>query len=125
MSVGGLVGVNLASIADCYSTGQVVGVEEMAGGLIGENSGTVIASFWDVETSDCNFSAGGTGKTTAEMKTMSTFIDAGWDFVEIWGIGENQTYPFLRNEPAGDLNHDKKVNLIDLAILASHWLEEK
>jgi hypothetical protein len=54
---------------------------------------------------------------------MSTFTDAGWDFVEIWGIGENQTYPFLRTEPAGDSNHDKKVDLLDLAILASHWLQ--
>jgi hypothetical protein len=121
--VGGLVGVNLASIADCYSTGQVVGVEEMAGGLIGDNLGTVIASFWDVETSDCNFSPGGEGKTTAQMKDINTFLDAGWNFVEIWGIGEHQTYPFLRTEPAGDLGHDKKVNLIDLAVLASHWLE--
>jgi hypothetical protein len=69
-------------------------------------------------------SAGGTGKTTAEMKTKSTFTDAGWDFIEIWGIGENQTYPYLRFGPGGDLNYDKKVNLIDVAILASHWLEE-
>jgi hypothetical protein len=82
-----------------------------------------MASFWDIETSGEPNSAGGTGKTTAEMKTMSTFTDAGWDFVEIWGIGENQTYPFLRTEPAGDSNHDKKVDLLDLAILASHWLQ--
>jgi len=65
------------------------------------------------------------GKTTAQMQTKSTFTDAGWDFVEIWGIGENQTYPFLRTEPAGDLNYDKKVDFFDLAILASHWLEER
>jgi hypothetical protein len=121
LEVGGLVGVNLASIAYCYSTGKVDGVG--VGGLVGENSGAVIASFWDVETSDCNFSVGGEGKTTAEMQTESTFTDTGWDFVEIWGIGEHQTYPFLRTEPAGDLDHDKKVNLIDLAVLASHWLE--
>jgi hypothetical protein len=59
------------------------------------------------------------------MKTMSTFTDAGWNFVEIWGIGENQTYPFLPTDPAGDSNHDRKVDFVDLAILASHWLEEK
>jgi hypothetical protein len=122
--VGGLVGVSLASIVDCYSTGQVKGVG-IFGGLIGDNPGTVTASFWDVETSDCNFSPGGEGKTTAEMKTIDTFTDAGWDFVEIWGVGENQTYPFLRTTPAGDLNYDKEVNLLDLAILASHWLEER
>jgi hypothetical protein len=64
------------------------------------------------------------GKTTAEMKTKSTFTDACWDFVEVWGIGEKQTYPFLRFAPAGDFNLDSKVDLLDLAILASHWLEE-
>ena len=30
------------------------------------------------------------------MQTQSTFTDCGWDFVEIWGIVENHTYPFLR-----------------------------
>jgi len=134
--VGGLVGQNgdldfvyqtwneiPGYIYNCYSTGEVTGSSNV-GGLVGVHiAGEVGASFWDVETSDCNTSAGGTGKTTAEMKTMSTFTDAGWDFVEIWGIGENQTYPFLLTESAGDLNHDKKVDLTDLAILASHWLQ--
>jgi len=123
---GGLVGFNwLGTITNCYSTGSVSGSDNV-GGLVGRNyEGTVAASFWDMQTSGQTNSAGGIGKRTAEMKTKSTFTDAGWDFVEIWSIGENQTYPFLRNEPAGDLNHDKKVDLLDLAIFASHWLEGK
>jgi hypothetical protein len=125
--VGGLVGWNIegADIENCFSAGKVSGSQDF-GGLVGRYySGTITGCFWDRQRSDCNESAGGTPKTTAEMKIMSTFTDAGWDFVEIWGIGENQTYPFLRTELAGDLNHDKKVDLIDLAILAEHWLEEK
>jgi len=122
--VGGLVGFNEGgTITNCYSTGRVTANYDF-GGLVGyDYSGQITASFWDIETSDCNTSAGGMPKTTAEMKTISTFTDAGWDFIEIWGIGENQTYPFLLTDPAGDLNHDKKVDLVDLAILASHWLE--
>jgi hypothetical protein len=126
--VGGLVGLNavagnIGSISNCYSTGAVSGSTSV-GGLVGGNgSGSVINSFWDTQTSGWMTSAGGEGKTTAEMKTLSTFTSAGWDFVEIWGIGENQTYPYLRTEPAGDLNHDKKVDFEDLAILALHWLE--
>ena len=54
------------------------------------------------------------------MKKESTFTD--WDFVEVWGIGENQTYPYLRVYPAGDLNHDHSVTFIDFAIFADHWL---
>jgi hypothetical protein len=57
------------------------------------------------------------------MKKESTFTDAGWDFVEIWNIGENQTYPYLRIYPAGDINHDDKVNFYDLAITSEHWME--
>jgi hypothetical protein len=102
---------------------------------VGRNSfwASVSNCFWDTETQThaVTESIGlneGTatnvaGLPTAEMKTKSTFTTAGWDFVEIWGIGENQTYPYLRFAPAGDINYDKKVDLVDLAILASHWLE--
>jgi hypothetical protein len=62
------------------------------------------------------------GKTTAEMQTESTFTDAGWNFVEVWNIGENQTYPLLRVRPTGDLNHDGRVDFFDVAILADDWL---
>jgi hypothetical protein len=48
-------------------------------------------------------SAVGTGKTTAEMQTVSTFLDAGWGFTEetangtddIWWINEGKDYPRL------------------------------
>ena len=83
----------------------------------------VTVSFWDKDTSGQMTSAGGEGKTTAEMQTESTFTDAGWDFIEIWDIGENQTYPFLRTHLAGDINHDDIVNFYDLAIIAGHWLQ--
>jgi hypothetical protein len=121
--VGGLVGINDGTITNSYSTGSASGIWDV-GGLVGVGyEQWVTASFWDVNTSGQSTSAGGTPKSTAEMKTKSTFTDAGWDFVEIWGIGENQTYPYLRFAPAGDLNYDEKVNLADFAILASHWLE--
>jgi hypothetical protein len=84
--------------------------------------GTVAACFWDIQTSGRATSAGGTGKTTAEMKTPSTFLEAGWDFVNIWGIGENQTYPYLRKYSAADINQDASVNFLDLAVLAENWL---
>jgi hypothetical protein len=92
---GGLVGGNYGSIANCYSTGAVIGGAGSFGGLIGYNSGTVIACFWDVNTSGRSYSAGGTGKTTAEMKTQSTFTDAGWDFNDVWTIDEGVDYPKL------------------------------
>ncbi len=123
--VGGLVGYNHeGEINNSYSIGNVLGTGWFIGGLIGFHNpdGFVGDSFWDIETSGQPTSSRGTGKKTEEMKTMSTFTASGWDFVEVWGIGENQTYPFLRTEPAGDLSHDKKVDFVDLAIMAMHWL---
>ena len=46
-----------------------------------------------------------------------------WDFVEIWNIGGNQTCLYLWVYPAGDLNHDGRVDFFDFAIAASHWCE--
>jgi hypothetical protein len=120
--VGGLIGANNNTIINCYAIGAVTGNRDY-GGLVGKNSWLVEDSFWDVEASGEPNSAAGIGLTTSQMQTESTFTDAGWDFVEIWNIGENQTYPFLRVHPAGDLNHDGLVDWRDFAILAGHWLE--
>ena len=101
--VGGLLGYNQADLTDSYSTGVVDG-NHAVGGLIGENySSNVTAVFWDIQTSGQALSAGGTGKTTAEMQTASTFLDAGWDFAgetdngteDIWWILEGKDYPRL------------------------------
>ena len=99
---GGLVGRNLeGTITNCYATGSVNGDTE--GGLVAVNTGSVSNSFWDVDTSGQTTSAGGTGKTTAEMKTLATFANAGWSITEscdastIWGLcsTSNSGYPYL------------------------------
>ena len=121
--VGGLVGGNWSAVTQCYSTSAVSGLG--VGGLVGYNSsGSVTSCFWDMEASGQATSAGGTGKTTAEMQMASTFLDAGWDFVNVWGIGENQTYPYLRKYSAADINQDASVNFLDLAVLAEKWLTD-
>jgi len=121
--LGGLVGDNYSgAVSDCYSTGSVDGTGSYLGGLVGRNLGTIDSSFWDVNTAGWTTSAGGTPKTTAEMKTQSTFTDAAWDFIEVWDIGENQTYPFLRRYAAGDINHDGVVDFRDVTHLAGDWL---
>ena len=122
--VGGLVGYNDGSISNCYSRGAVSN-SYTAGGLVGYNygSGNIVSSFWDTQTSGQMASAGGTGKTTIQMKTLLTFTSAGWDFVDVWGLGENQTYPYLRTNLLADLNNDGVVDFKDFAIFAGQWLE--
>lgn len=99
---GGLVGAHLGGTIDnCYSTGFVeciVGGCSNMGGLIGDRTaGTVADSFWDTQTSQQAASDGGTGKTTAQMKTEATFTDAGWNFNTVWLMRSyiNDGYPSL------------------------------
>jgi hypothetical protein len=108
--IGGLVGCNYGtgSVSNSYSTGSVTGNVNV-GGLVGANSGTVSRSFWDAQTSGQATSAGGTGKTTAQMKNIITFSDATWNIIAvalnetnsayIWNIVNNVTYPFLSWQP--------------------------
>ena len=121
-TVGGLVGMNSNGlVSNCYACGIVDGIDG-TGGLTGSNFGTISNSFWDTQTSNQSTSAGGTGKTTTELKQKSTFTN--WDFIETWGIEDNQTYPFLKlTYPVGDLDLSKDVNLVDLSIFALHWLD--
>jgi uncharacterized repeat protein (TIGR01451 family) len=117
--VGGFAGNHTytgSTLTHVYSTGSVT-ANTRAGGLVGEVFDcTVSDSFWDTETSGWMTSAGGTGKTTAEMMTLSTLTN--WDFATVWGIYEANTYPFLRAfgippEPEADL----EITLDDIADL--------
>jgi hypothetical protein len=102
--VGGLSGYSSYSgqIIRCFSTGLVTGTEYV-GGLASGNDANITDCFWNMETSGQDTSVGGEGKTTAEMQTASTFLEAGWDFVgetengteDIWWILEGQDYPRL------------------------------
>jgi len=120
-NLGGLVGVNWGgNIISCYAVGAVTKGSPM-GGLTAYNSGTVSDSYWDIETSGLTTSAGGTGKTTEEMKEKVTFTN--WDFFESWCIEDKQTYPLLRlMYPSGDLNYDGRVDFKDIAVVAGNWL---
>jgi hypothetical protein len=100
-----LVGNNDGTVTKSYSAGAVSGTGTGVGGLVGYNWWLcpVTQCFWDILTSAQTKSAGGTGKTTAEMKTAKTYLDAGWDFVgetangteDIWWILEGKDYPRL------------------------------
>ncbi|MGC8738712.1 MAG: PASTA domain-containing protein, partial [Candidatus Hydrogenedens sp.] len=85
-------GNDYGTVSKSYSAGSVSG-DNYVGGLVGYNYDSVSQSYWDVETSGRNSSAGGTGKTTAEMKQQATYVS--WDFTTVWGIVENSSYPYL------------------------------
>jgi hypothetical protein len=109
-SIAGLVGRagNPSTITNSYATGKVSTTPDgrRRGGLNAQDDPIVVTSFWDTQTTEQTMSEGGVGKTTEEMKALSTFSDwsirATCSFDEsprtVWGIcaTENDGYPFLR-----------------------------
>ncbi len=114
---GGLIGsLEVGDVIHCYSASS----SQTEGGLIGDKNpdeymASVTNSFWDVTISGQSTSDGGTGKTTAEMKTLATFTDAGWDFEletdngenDYWDLDRtgstNDGYPFLSWQNGGEI----------------------
>lgn len=85
------------AVINCYSTGAVSGATYSYGfspdpDLVATNC------FWDTETSGQTDGGVGTGKTTAQMKTKTTFMNAGWDFITVWAMrpDRNNNYPYLQ-----------------------------
>lgn len=133
--IGGFVGAGLVDISNSYATGSVRGSDAVGGfaggfgwggrtlsyvysngavtgstnvgGLVGDIQGTVSStSYYDSQTSGQSDTGKGTPKTTAEMKTQSTFTD--WDFGNIWDIDTdgviNSGYPFLLDQSVASNN---------------------
>ena len=108
-AAGGLVGLNEGgSITASYATGAVsASVEITIGGLVGSSTGGAITdSYWDTERSGQETSAGGTGKTGAELRapTGYTGIYANWNLDldgdsandNPWDFGADYNNPTLR-----------------------------
>ena len=127
--VGGLAGRSSEGhIRSCYAAGRVTGSTD-AGGLIGSRaSSSVVACFWDMQVSGWITGNAGLGKTTEQMQTADTFLNAGWDFVgergnglhEIWQMPLGVGYPVLGRfngyrppQLAGDGTADDPYRLSD------------
>ncbi|MFC0905915.1 hypothetical protein ACFHWD_14660 [Clostridium sp. MT-14] len=100
--VGGLIGGYNGSrciLINSYSICHISG-SSYTGGISGKGIFTLIAnSYWDKETSGQATSAAGTGLTTAQMKTPSSFV--GWDtevlddgVTKVWILKDGE-YPKL------------------------------
>ncbi len=125
--VGGLVGEIQGSIRASYATGWVTGTGTNLGGLVGRDydlainnrSSSIRNCYWNTVTSGRVTSAGGEGKTTAELQTPTGYagIYAAWN-VDVdnadgdydgttggddpWEFGTAQQYPALRADLDGD-----------------------
>ncbi len=108
--VGGLVGSNKGIVSDSFVNGQVVASGEHVGGLIGWNYAhqrrgattvRVVHSYWDSEAIEILLSAGGSPRTTAQLKSPTAPGLLGetferWNVVD-WEFGTSEQYPILRH----------------------------
>ena len=108
--VGGLVGSNKGIISDSFANGQVVASGEHIGGLIGWSQAyqtrqttavRVIHSYWDSEAVGILLSAGGSLRTTTQLKSPTAPGLLGETFerwnVSDWDFGSGEQYPILRH----------------------------
>ncbi len=104
---GGFTASNSGIVRTSYAAGSVAGVASYhsPGGLVSVSYGSVVLSFWDMESSDVSTSYGGFGRTTAQMKTASTFIGFSGD---VWELTEGD-YPRLAWEGTGGTPLDNEV----------------
>ena len=135
--VGGLVGINKrGKVIRCYSTGKPTGgslVGGLCGGKVTDVTYEDTGNFWDSQTSETTTSEMGTGLTTAEMKELSTFKNAGWDFAgetangtdDIWRMcADGVNYPKLNLEYVmdGDFSCPDGIGFDDLLKFSNNWL---
>jgi hypothetical protein len=116
-TTGNVAGVT--TVTKSYSSGSVNGSTNV-GGLVGWSDGTYINSYWDTQTSGRATSAGGTGKTTAQLMTQATY--SGWDFTNTWWMSEGNTRPLLRSEYSTNITNAHQLQLMALNLGASYKL---
>ncbi len=91
---GGFCGIRVSgNFSYCYSIGEVSAPSDVGGFLGADWSGDVVITscYYDTETSGQSDDDGrGEPKTTAEMKTQSTFV--GWNFDSIWALNYNALF---------------------------------
>jgi hypothetical protein len=114
--VGGLIGnghIHQITIKNSYSSGKIEGSSYVGGFFGGDQSYSTatnpqsVNNFFDKDSSGQSKGASNfIGKTTSEMKTLSTFTAKGWDIKAVadinsrdtsskWNVVEGNSYPFL------------------------------
>ncbi len=130
---GGFAGYQSTSaVSNCYSTGAIISnTSAYLGAFIGRQvSGAVTASFWDTEasgipTKGIGVLSGGTasvtGKTTAQMKTASTFTSAGWNFSQIWKMSQQGSY--FAGYPVFMWQDDMATDVLEISLVSGwNWI---
>ena len=112
---GGLIGINDA----VFVLKSVSSTSPIPVGIMLDDYPNVINSFWDTQTTGFDYSQGGTGKPSSQMKNIFTFTDTdtpglnqSWNFDNLWTIDPNPfiSYPYF-GEGSGAPRQDPSPGL--------------
>jgi len=105
-SIGGFIGRNYnSSVLNSYSVGPIFGGVPIGGFVGNSNFSNFSFNFWDSQKTGNYNDIGDIGnlsddeissKITYYMIQESTFVNAGWDFNNIWKINNGVTYPCFK-----------------------------
>ena len=129
VSYGGLVGqLESSTVRYSYvsSFTELINIGGLIGKItssVGESIPTIISNnFWDINMTGVSDPIGeiisegisieyNFGKTTIEMKQISTYTENGWNFDNIWNIDPaiNDGYPFLKKTNANEYDLGDKI----------------
>jgi hypothetical protein len=137
-NAGGFVGYNNeeAQVSGSYATGYLSGTNHLYdGGFCGTNDpgdwefgpSFINTSYWDTETSGKDYSNGGIGLLTAQMKDENAY--SGWDFTQAPYINETQDtmwvidttindgYPFMGWQPFPPIIISEPTDITDTSAI--------
>lgn len=85
----------------CYAISKVVNSESsfLPGGLVGNDSGSILSSYWGLETASSTVGVGyglSTGSATGLIAMAVPSGFEGWNFADAWMLGGADTVPKLR-----------------------------
>jgi hypothetical protein len=104
--IGGLVGLNVGSVTNSYSTGAINSGGSQIGGLIGScqrangsGNGSITNLYYDTTTSGMTDTGKGTGTSSSDMKAENSMtVYTGWD-TNIWDWSTESTLEHLSSYP--------------------------
>ncbi|MDD4309765.1 MAG: FN3 associated domain-containing protein [Candidatus Cloacimonetes bacterium] len=110
---GGLLGSfsGQAEVQRCYSAGFVSGQGAGFGGLVGSGDPALVSSsYWDIDSSGQDSSAGGVSLRTSQMMIAENYL--GWDFQNVWIppiLHMNSGYPMLWNNMVNPVDNEDEL----------------
>ena len=108
-----------ASLVSSYGIGKVEGTT-LVGGLVGRaagNSVTATEAYWVPELTTQTTSSIGTERILNAMLYQSSYTN--WDFENIWGINEDESFAYLKELPIPD-----SIKLENIDVMLGDGTEE-